>query len=279
MVLREIQDQESKRADRPELYATVRAALIRCARRCLAEGTVTKSWFEERGWDDVLAKLRETRIKRLIEAERARLAQPALTPALEQDGPDTPLVPGRALADFIEQQYIGGLAEWKNVHIVESRSYVRDQALARQVKEQTGGTCQCCGDRLDNRVLSRRFVHAHHLEPLSEGGADTGDNMVVLCPNCHARLHAKTFRVERRDDGIYATTSATAEPQKLLERGDMAGAQQRREQTTVEQVVRLAETLGFERRARLVQELLAKLLAEKLPPTSSPEAGDRRTRT
>jgi hypothetical protein len=30
----------------------------------------------------------------------------------------------------------------------------------------------------------------HHLDPHSEGGPDTADNLIALCPNCHADHHA-----------------------------------------------------------------------------------------
>ena len=30
----------------------------------------------------------------------------------------------------------------------------------------------------------------HHIEPVSEGGENTLDNIVLLCPNCHKMAHA-----------------------------------------------------------------------------------------
>ena len=34
-----------------------------------------------------------------------------------------------------------------------------------------------------------RMLHAHHVFPISFGGSDTLDNLIVLCPNCHAVAH------------------------------------------------------------------------------------------
>jgi hypothetical protein len=113
----------------PEFRTAVGAAVYRCARRCLAEGTIGLGWLKEHGRADLAERLGEGRVKRLIEAERARCAQPALLPELERDGPETSLLPGRALADIQEEQYIQDLAEWRNVRLVESRSYIRDQTL------------------------------------------------------------------------------------------------------------------------------------------------------
>lgn len=32
-------------------------------------------------------------------------------------------------------------------------------------------------------------VHKHHILPISEGGPDTEENLVVVCPNCHDAIH------------------------------------------------------------------------------------------
>jgi len=64
---------------------------------------------------------------------------------------------------------------------------IRDTAGARKLKELYGNRCQVCGYALEAASGS---IHseAHHLRPLHEGGADTPDNMVVLCPRHHAEL-------------------------------------------------------------------------------------------
>lgn len=33
------------------------------------------------------------------------------------------------------------------------------------------------------------YLHAHHIHELSDGGSDTPDTVVGLCPNCHYRVH------------------------------------------------------------------------------------------
>ncbi|MCD8189512.1 MAG: HNH endonuclease [Clostridiales bacterium] len=33
------------------------------------------------------------------------------------------------------------------------------------------------------------YLEVHHVVWLSRGGADSLDNTVALCPNCHARVH------------------------------------------------------------------------------------------
>lgn len=33
------------------------------------------------------------------------------------------------------------------------------------------------------------ILHQHHIRPSSEGGCNDKDNLVYLCPNCHALIH------------------------------------------------------------------------------------------
>ncbi|CAN5575921.1 hypothetical protein BH10ACT3_BH10ACT3_03650 [soil metagenome] len=47
---------------------------------------------------------------------------------------------------------------------------------------ETGRMCAICG------LLHK--VQVHHIKPQSEGGADTYENAIPLCPNCHDEVHA-----------------------------------------------------------------------------------------
>lgn len=38
------------------------------------------------------------------------------------------------------------------------------------------------------------ILHAHHVVPVSCGGADAVENLIVLCPNCHAVAHYVSSR-------------------------------------------------------------------------------------
>lgn len=59
-------------------------------------------------------------------------------------------------------------------------SYSRN-GWAQQVKARDGGCCRRCGTTLG--------VEAHHIVPLSQGGADTLVNGLTLCHACHQREH------------------------------------------------------------------------------------------
>ena len=40
-----------------------------------------------------------------------------------------------------------------------------------------------------NDKKGRPFLESHHIRWLSEGGADSIDNVAALCPNCHRKMH------------------------------------------------------------------------------------------
>jgi 5-methylcytosine-specific restriction endonuclease McrA len=56
-------------------------------------------------------------------------------------------------------------------------------AVRREVFARDGHACILCGD---DRVL-----HLHHVHTRGAGGAHTADNLVTLCPLCHAVVHGK----------------------------------------------------------------------------------------
>ena len=57
---------------------------------------------------------------------------------------------------------------------------IRVQAFAR-----AHGACEDCGRRLNEGWQ----LDVHHEQPTSFGGADTIDNAVVVCLECHAARH------------------------------------------------------------------------------------------
>jgi len=53
------------------------------------------------------------------------------------------------------------------------------------------GLCGMCGK---NAPFKRRsddspYLEVHHITPLSDGGDDTFENTIALCPNCHRYKH------------------------------------------------------------------------------------------
>ena len=61
-------------------------------------------------------------------------------------------------------------------------------SLSNRVKARDGQKCTCCGVSRSNVPL-----HAHHIVPLSKGGANHPANLVSLCRPCHNIQHNRRF--------------------------------------------------------------------------------------
>lgn len=67
---------------------------------------------------------------------------------------------------------------------------------ARRRLFATGKWCQICG-------RSDLAIHAHHIRSRGAGGADTPENLVWVCAECHTRIHAARLEpVARRTSAL-----------------------------------------------------------------------------
>jgi len=68
--------------------------------------------------------------------------------------------------------------------------YTGSDAVRRRVMDRAGDRCEGCGEPapfLDKR--GEPYLHAHHVYELNQGGPDTPQSVIALCPNCHYRVH------------------------------------------------------------------------------------------
>jgi 5-methylcytosine-specific restriction enzyme A len=84
-----------------------------------------------------------------------------------------------------------------------STQFVRDPLVRAWVLEATGGRCEACHtDAPFADSAGQPYLEVHHMVTLAEGGPDTVDNAVGLCPNCHRWLHLGHDRDEVKA-GLY----------------------------------------------------------------------------
>lgn len=50
--------------------------------------------------------------------------------------------------------------------------------------------CAACG------YSNERVLVTHHIVPISEGGTNRLDNIVLLCPTCHTEIHSEKYKDE-----------------------------------------------------------------------------------
>lgn len=92
--------------------------------------------------------------------------------------------------DELKQRAIDNQSKNVSVRSVKSTSYIRDPYVSEYAKRIADGRCQLCGwdtPFTDNEC--KPYLRTHHIEWLSKGGADTLENTVALCPNCHRKMH------------------------------------------------------------------------------------------
>lgn len=69
-------------------------------------------------------------------------------------------------------------------------SFRRSVEVAEWVLKHAKGKCELCGNPAPFvRVTGEGYLEVHHVQPLAEGGPDTVENAVAVCPNCHRAAH------------------------------------------------------------------------------------------
>ena len=69
----------------------------------------------------------------------------------------------------------------------------RDPEVQRWILQCAGGWCELCGKRAPfKKPNGNPYLEVHHIHQLADGGADTPENAVALCPNCHREAHLGT---------------------------------------------------------------------------------------
>lgn len=74
---------------------------------------------------------------------------------------------------------------------VESTAFRRNPDVVAEVLERANGYCEKCTSPAP--FLRARdntpYLEMHHKKTLAQGGEDTVENALALCPNCHRRVH------------------------------------------------------------------------------------------
>jgi hypothetical protein len=79
-----------------------------------------------------------------------------------------------------------------------SERFVRDPQVVAYVQQRARGDCEACLKKAPfERDDGAPFLETHHLTRLADGGPDTVENAVAVCPNCHRLLHHGRLRAER----------------------------------------------------------------------------------
>ena len=71
-----------------------------------------------------------------------------------------------------------------------TNSFSRSPYIAQYAKRRANGFCQLCDNPAPFVAANGEpYLESHHVIWLSQGGQDSIDNTVALCPNCHRKMH------------------------------------------------------------------------------------------
>jgi len=75
--------------------------------------------------------------------------------------------------------------------VATTTTYQRDPNVVNYTLKRANGVCELCEQPAP--FIKRNgepYLEVHHVEQLSNGGNDTIENAVALCPNCHRKMHS-----------------------------------------------------------------------------------------
>ena len=71
-----------------------------------------------------------------------------------------------------------------------SSLFIRDRYVSEYAKRRAQGLCQLCGQPAPFPCPDGTpYLEVHHVIWLADGGSDSIDHTVALCPNCHRKMH------------------------------------------------------------------------------------------
>lgn len=71
------------------------------------------------------------------------------------------------------------------------QDYRRDPDVVAEALYRAEGFCEKCKEKAPfiKRSNGEPYLEVHHIIPLSQGGLDSLENVISLCPNCHRQIH------------------------------------------------------------------------------------------
>lgn len=82
-----------------------------------------------------------------------------------------------------------GFKKYLYGEIKKHKTWIRDKAIKKY-----GQKCELCRYKLS--------LDIHHITPKSRGGTNEIDNLMVICPNCHALITRRFLHLNSRKDII-----------------------------------------------------------------------------
>jgi len=101
------------------------------------------------------------------------------------------IVKARTDSQDIRRQRLEKAPKRPAVVQVTRAEFRRNGDVVAEVMFNANGVCEDCGCDAPFKRISdgTPYLEIHYVLPLAEGGDDTVENAVALCPNCHRKRH------------------------------------------------------------------------------------------
>ncbi|MGM0789915.1 HNH endonuclease [Bacillus infantis] len=82
-------------------------------------------------------------------------------------------------------------SSYPEVYEVTTKAFKRNADVIAEVLIRADGFCEKCGRVAPFKRASdgTPYLEVHHITRLADGGKDTVENAIAVCPNCHRELH------------------------------------------------------------------------------------------
>lgn len=94
-------------------------------------------------------------------------------------------------------------------HLYDYNIYSGRKFTGGYIRSMFGNECCLCGEKMpkvnENNIhyspfrVSKNYFQAHHIVPIAKDGKDELDNLLLLCPNCHIKIHLGCFDLSVRE--------------------------------------------------------------------------------
>ncbi|MFZ1936551.1 MAG: HNH endonuclease signature motif containing protein [Thermoguttaceae bacterium] len=110
--------------------------------------------------------------------------------AYDMDTGECVLTRGASPAPFVDQFTVDEeLHPLPKRQHVSADAFVRDPRIRKGALSRANGKCEWCEQPGFITAAGKVFLETHHITSLAEGGSDSSDNVVALCPNHHREAH------------------------------------------------------------------------------------------
>ena len=113
--------------------------------------------------------------------------------------------------------------------------------VKRKISECWNYQCAICGQN--------DYLEFHHLIPVSEGGTDDYDNIILLCTCCHAAVHGRTYNPQKPNCRT-SIDYETAKPILAAYFANQIGTRETKELLHLSQKTHLSESSLYKRYKR-----------------------------